>query len=87
MPNQMSELLREKELIARACIGRTTLRELIKKGLAPQPIFMSPKCRRFVASEVEAWIQARIKASRGDATVPFQEEEEEEEDYEYEMAA
>lgn len=81
------ELLHERETLKMAGIGRTTLRELIKKGQAPQPIFMSPKCRRFVAREVEAWIQARIEASRGGRRTPFQEEEEEEEDCEYEMAA
>ncbi len=42
---------------------------LIKEGIFPKPIKLG-RSSRWLQSEVEAWLQARIDASRGENSAP-----------------
>ncbi|MFM0235924.1 helix-turn-helix transcriptional regulator [Paraburkholderia sediminicola] len=46
-------------------IGRTTLWELVGRGLFPQPIRMSPRLVVWRAEEVHAWIAAQGQQKTG----------------------
>lgn len=39
--------------------SRTHLARLIKAGGFPKPVFLSPRKRAFVESEIDAWLEAR----------------------------
>ena len=56
-------LLRERSVLARVELSRAYWRKLIAAKKAPAPIKIG-KSSRWVASEIDAYIQARIAASR-----------------------
>ncbi len=40
--------------------SRNYIDRLIKSGSFPAPVYLSPRRRAFVESEIDAWIKARI---------------------------
>ena len=62
----LMRLERMADLVARIGLKKSQLFALIRRGEFPQPI----KCGRsslFMAGEVDAWINERIRATRGGA--------------------
>jgi prophage regulatory protein len=57
------ELLPVKEAARRAGIGRSTVYRECREGHFPRPIKVGASTR-WVASEVELWVQQQIAASR-----------------------
>lgn len=45
-------------------LGRSQIYNLIKNGGFPAPIKLSERCSAWIASEVGAWVNSRIAASR-----------------------
>lgn len=54
------------ETLQGSCIGKTTWYELIRKGLAPKPIKVTPKRSAWVKAEVLAFRESLIAASRAE---------------------
>lgn len=48
-------------------LSRSTLWRLIKAGLFPAPILISKNRKAWLESEVQAWIQKQVAASRNQA--------------------
>ncbi len=42
--------------------SRNYIDRLIKDGKFPQPVFLSPRRRAFVESEIDGWIKNRVAA-------------------------
>lgn len=61
---QAAQLLRRAEVERRTGLARSTVYELIRTGRFPAPIELTGRTRCWVASEVDAWIEERIKAAR-----------------------
>lgn len=51
-------LLILEAVLARVGLGRSTLYAMVKAGTFPAPIKLSPRCVRWRASDVEAWLDA-----------------------------
>ncbi|MER9270493.1 AlpA family phage regulatory protein [Mesorhizobium sp. M0643] len=54
------QILPIREVCRRVGISRTTVWQLIRDGKFPRLVQITPKRKGFVASEVDAWISARI---------------------------
>ena len=57
-------LIRVPEVLRRIGLSRTTMYELIKEGRFPYKITISSRSVAFVESEIDAWIEETILASR-----------------------
>lgn len=57
-------LLRRREVEARTGLSRSSIHQLIRDKKFPANIELHGRCRCWVASEVDAWIAARIAAAR-----------------------
>jgi prophage regulatory protein len=63
----------EKAILRRAEVKRltgfsvSTLYRLAKSGDFPKPVKIGARASGWLAGEVEAWIEARVAASRGEA--------------------
>jgi prophage regulatory protein len=68
MPKMSDKFLRTNEVTALACIGRSTLYELIARGDFPQPIKLSSRRVVFSETEVRGWLKQR--AARRKRIVP-----------------
>ncbi|MFC3725460.1 helix-turn-helix transcriptional regulator [Neoaquamicrobium sediminum] len=56
-----NQLLSIRETCSRTTLSRTTLWQKVKRGEFPKPIGLGDGIRKaFVASEVDAWIAARV---------------------------
>lgn len=62
--SQGAQLLRRAEVERRTGLARSTVYELIRTGRFPAPIELTGRTRCWVASEVDSWIDERIKAAR-----------------------
>lgn len=61
----MSEsILRLRAVMAATGLSRSSLYRLIKANLFPEAIPLSPKAVGWAKSEVDAWVMARVTASR-----------------------
>jgi len=61
-----TRLLRRPQLRERGVnYSQKHLRHLEAKGLFPRRIQLGPNSVAWIADEIEAWIRARIRASRG----------------------
>jgi len=61
------ELLRLPDVLRRVGWGRSTLYMRVKSGEFPQPIALGPRARAWISSEVDHWIQQKIKQARDGA--------------------
>lgn len=41
--------------------SRNYIDKLIKEDRFPKPVFLSPRRRAFLESEIDAWVQARVE--------------------------
>ena len=63
-------LIRRHEVEARTALKRSTMYVRIKDGTFPAPIPLgTPHMVAWIASEVDAWIEAQIRAARGGRAV------------------
>lgn len=68
MPNDASYVLRRRDVQVRTGLAPSSLYQLIQSGQFPKPIQLSERRVGWLASEVEAWIKARVEA-RASTTV------------------
>lgn len=57
--------VREREVLDRVRISRSTLHAWCQKGLFPLPVKISDKSIRWVESDVDAWMASRQLAAWG----------------------
>ena len=57
-------ILRRKQVEARTGLSRSTIYDRIKAGTFPAPISLGEKAVGWIESEVDAWLTARMQASR-----------------------
>ncbi|MCL4790433.1 MAG: AlpA family transcriptional regulator [Gammaproteobacteria bacterium] len=64
MTSANEKVIRRPEVEARTGLPRSTLYDAIKRGSFPRPIKLSERSVAWVASEVDAWVAARIHEAR-----------------------
>lgn len=63
----MTKILRKRQVTERTGLPPSSMYEKISAGTFPKPIRLGgegTRCTGWIESEVEAWIQERIEASR-----------------------
>lgn len=63
-----NSLLRLPVVLKQTGLSRSSLYALARKGEFPQPVKISARASAWPAQQVESWIEARIAASRGEAS-------------------
>lgn len=58
----VERLLNDAEVTALSGLGRTARAERVKRGEFPAPRILSSRCKRWLESEVFAWVAALPKA-------------------------
>ncbi len=58
-------IIRFKDVSQRTGLKHTWIYEQIKAGKFPPPIILGERARGWIESEIDAWITARVQASRG----------------------
>ena len=58
------EILRLPAVRGRVALSRTQIYELASRGQFPSPIKLSERASGWLASEIDAWLEQRIAASR-----------------------
>jgi prophage regulatory protein len=61
---QPKKIIRLPRTIEKTQLSRSTIYSLIKAGDFPQQIKLSSRAMGFLESEVDAWVEARVAASR-----------------------
>ncbi len=61
------KVLRKKEVLERAGIGRSMLHVLINKNAFPIPVKLSARRVGWLEHEIDAWIKEKIDARDSDA--------------------
>lgn len=64
------QLITKAEVLKRTSINPNSLRGMWERGLFPKPVKISAKCLRFVESEVQDWLDAKMIAAG--KTIPAQ---------------
>jgi prophage regulatory protein len=59
--------LREKDVLARVPVKRSTLRRWEEKNRFPRRRVLGPRCVGWIEDEVKAWCESRPKRGGGDA--------------------
>jgi prophage regulatory protein len=67
-PAQRETLLRLEQVEAATGLKKSTIYGLMKAGKFVRPVRITARCTAWPASQVEAWVQARIAESAGTAT-------------------
>lgn len=62
--------IRRHELRQIVPLAETTIYEMERRGECPRRFNLTPRCVVWDLAEVEAWIEERKRAPRGDATKP-----------------
>lgn len=62
------DLLRLPLVIQRTGLARTSIYAGIKRGDFPKPIQLGPRAVAWPSGEIDAWVSARIDASRATAS-------------------
>ncbi|MCP4394608.1 MAG: AlpA family transcriptional regulator [Alphaproteobacteria bacterium] len=63
-PSTQDRILRLPDVIKTTGLSRSTIYSHIKENLFPSPINLGARCVGWIESEVNDWIQSRIKESR-----------------------
>ncbi|MEM6636804.1 MAG: AlpA family phage regulatory protein [Pseudomonadota bacterium] len=63
-------LITKEEVLKRTSINPHSLRGMWERNLFPKPVKLSAKCIRFVESEVQNWLDAKMIAAG--KTIPDQ---------------
>ena len=61
-PQVRQRFLRLREVIHRSGLPRTSLYRDVASGAFPKPIAIGKRSRGWIESEVDAWIEAHIRA-------------------------
>lgn len=61
-----TRILRLRQVIARTGLSRSTIYDQISNDKFPKQVSLGPKSVGWIEKEIEAWIAARIEASRFD---------------------
>ncbi len=61
-------ILRLPQVIARTGLSRSTIYAKVAAGKFPEPINLGGRAVGWLADEVEAWLVARVEATRGRTT-------------------
>lgn len=61
---QTSRVLRRRTVETLTGLARSTIYERMARGEFPRPIRLGPRTVAWLASEIDAWITARIAESR-----------------------
>ena len=64
MAAQLRRFLRLKKVTEQTGYGRTSIYDKIKAGQNPKPYPLGPRSVGWLSTEVDAWIESRIKAVR-----------------------
>lgn len=59
-----TNILRLSAVIAMTGLSRSTIYSLVNRGEFPQRVYLSPRAMGFLESEVDAWVNERVAASR-----------------------
>jgi len=62
--NKNLRILRLPEVLARTGLSRSTIYELITKGLFPHPIGLGTRSVGWIEAEINEWLAARVAMSR-----------------------
>ena len=62
--NQPTNIVRFPEVLKRVGLCRSRIYQLIEADKFPKPIKLSIRASGFIESEIDLWIEERIKASR-----------------------
>jgi prophage regulatory protein len=62
----LTRMLRRQEVENRTGLKRSTIYEAIAKGTFPRPVRVGTKAVCWVEIEIEAWLQEKIKNTRGE---------------------
>jgi prophage regulatory protein len=54
-------ILRRPKVQERTGLSRSTIYDLMRKGLFPKPIALGPRSKGWVSSEITSWIEERIR--------------------------
>jgi prophage regulatory protein len=65
---QLRRILRRKQVELLVGLSRSSIYQRVAEGTFPKQIHLGPRSVGWLASEVEAWVQARIAESRPAAT-------------------
>lgn len=57
-------ILRLPQALARTGISRSSVYAFIKAGSFPKPISLGVRAIGFLSSDIDEWIESRVKASR-----------------------
>lgn len=57
-------IIRLPEALARTGISRSSVYTFIKAGSFPKPVSLGVRAIGFLAADIDAWIETRVKASR-----------------------
>ena len=60
---QNDHMMTRAEVEARCGIARTTVYRLMRAGQFPEPLRIGPRAVRWPASEIEAWLAERPRAT------------------------
>lgn len=60
------KILRSDEVMRRLGVRKTTFWRMIKDGELPAPVNVTGTVNGFLESEIDAFIQSRIEAARGE---------------------
>lgn len=64
MSSKNLKFIRLPKVIEKIAIGRTTVYEKIKTGEFPKPYPLGARAVAWLEEDIDAWIEARITASR-----------------------
>lgn len=65
MTAAVKRFLRHKQVRERIGLGKTALNEKIKRGEFPSPYPLGARAVGFLESDIDAWIDSRVKAAGG----------------------
>ncbi len=63
----MQTLLRLPQVKFRTNLSRSSIYNYVRSGAFPAPIQIGARAVAWLSSDIDAWIESRIKASRPDA--------------------
>ena len=64
----MTTILRLPVVMARTGLSRSTIYAKVAAGEFPEPISLGARAVGWISDEVEAWLIARVEASRNDGS-------------------
>ncbi len=64
LPRQRGRLVRRRNQVCRIGLRRTQIHDLMSRGEFPRAVRLGVRCVGWLEHEVDAWIAARVAASR-----------------------